>query len=259
MKQKTLLFLSLALLLTFGLTSFDIGSPTGAPAGMTGSPGDGNICSSCHGGNASTVSGWITTDIPAEGYTPGQTYQISCTNNLTASGKYGFQCSPQNSAGALLGSLTAGTNNHLVGTKYVTHTAANTTNNVWTFSWTAPAATVGSVTFYAAFVKGTNGTVAKTSLTVTKASGVGINTIADKANVAISPNPNMGRFNVLNLPDKVEAISVLDITGKVVYQLNQAETNAGTFNIDLGKPTAGIYFLDMDVDGKHLTRKFVIR
>ncbi|HNY03773.1 MAG TPA: hypothetical protein PKG48_14350, partial [Bacteroidales bacterium] len=39
--------------------------PSGSPAGYTGSPGDGQHCVSCHGGSAVTVSGWITTNIPA--------------------------------------------------------------------------------------------------------------------------------------------------------------------------------------------------
>ncbi len=260
MKTKTtIITLACALFFAFGLSSFDITSSAGAAAGNTGSPADGSTCTSCHGGTASAASGWITTDIPVEGYTPGQVYNITCTNNLTASGKYGFECSPQSSTGTLLGTIVAGTNNHITGTKYVTHNTANSTTKAWTFTWTAPAATVGSVTFYAAFARGTNGSVAKTSLTVNKASGVGIASIALQAPLTITPNPNQGRFSVVNLPETVDLISVFDLTGNIIYQAKQAQTNSGILDIDLGSPAAGIYFLNINMQGKQVSKKIVVR
>ena len=125
--------------------------PSGSPAGYTGSPGDGKNCTNCHNGSASWVSGWITSDIPAEGYTPGNTYTITVT--VSGSGQKGFEVSPQDVPGNLLGTLTAGANNHLVGGgKYVTQNAKVNANPAsWSFSWTAPAATTGLVTFYGAF------------------------------------------------------------------------------------------------------------
>jgi hypothetical protein len=125
--------------------------PGGAPAGYTGSPGDGSNCTACHNGSASNVSGWITSTVPADGYTPGSTYTVTVT--LTGSGYKGFEVSPQTVSGALLGTLTAGANNHLTGSgKYVTHNARSSANPAtWSFTWTAPAAGTGSVTFYGAF------------------------------------------------------------------------------------------------------------
>lgn len=38
-------------------SSFVAFYPTGAPAGYTGSPGDGKNCTDCHGGTAENVSG----------------------------------------------------------------------------------------------------------------------------------------------------------------------------------------------------------
>lgn len=161
-------------ILSFGavilFSSYTIMYPTGAPAAKTGSPGDGGICTECHGGTATTTAGQITSNIPASGYVPGQTYQITATNPLTGSGKYGFEVSPQNVAGTLLGTLVAGTGSQLVGgNKYVTHSNANTTTSSWTFSWTAPAAGTGTVTFYGAFAKGKPGPVTKSTLVVQEA------------------------------------------------------------------------------------------
>ena len=153
--MKTFLFSSLLLFTVLIFASFggDENSdyPSGAPAGYTGSPGDAHNCTSCHNGSASNVNGWITSTIPVDGYTPGNSYTITVT--LTGSGQKGFEVSPQNVSGTLLGTLTAGTNNHLTGSgKYVTQNAKTSANPAtWSFTWTAPAAGTGSVTFYGAF------------------------------------------------------------------------------------------------------------
>lgn len=168
--KKPLLYIfgAMATLLLFA--GFEMFYPTGAPAGYTGSPGDGQNCTACHGGTATTSTGWITSTIPPTGYVPGQTYQITATNNLTGSGKYGFEVSPQNVSGALLGTLAAGSGSQLVGSgKYITHTNANITNNTWTFNWTAPASGTGQVTFYGAFAKGNPGPVTLSTLAVNEA------------------------------------------------------------------------------------------
>lgn len=125
--------------------------PGGSPAGYTGSPGDGKDCVNCHGGTSSFVSGWITSDIPPEGYLPGNTYNITVT--LTGSGDKGFQVSAQDISGNQMGTLIAGSGTHLNGgTKYVNQNNGTTANPaVWHFQWTAPMAGSGNVTFYGAF------------------------------------------------------------------------------------------------------------
>jgi len=169
MKIKHLpLFLSLGAIILF--SGYTILYPTGAPPAKTGSPGDGSNCTECHGGSPTTTAGLITSNIPAGGYVPGTTYLITATNPLTNVGKMGFEVSPQNAAGALLGTLIAGSGSQLVGSnKYVTHTNANTTTNTWTFSWIAPAAGTGSVTFYGAFARNNPGPVTKSTLVVQEA------------------------------------------------------------------------------------------
>ena len=158
MRRQTLQFFtrimgSVFLILIVSVSA--IAYPTGAPAGYTGSPGDGMNCTNCHGGSTAAVTGWITSNIPAQGYTAGTVYNITVT--VSGSGKKGFEVSPQNSSGTQLGVLGAGSGNHLVGgTKYVTHSAAGSTSSTatWTFTWTAPAAGTGTVTLYGACVVG---------------------------------------------------------------------------------------------------------
>ncbi len=180
MKIKTifvviLMFGAALLLSSFGGNE-NLDNPSGAPSGNTGSPGDGQNCQNCHGGTATSVSNWITSNIPAQGYTPGTTYNITVT--VTGSGNKGFQVSPQTTSGTLLGTLTAGSGSKTTGSgKYVTHNASSSSNpSSWTFQWTAPVAGTGTVTFYGAFcvtksVTRTStmvvGEAASTSMTVT--------------------------------------------------------------------------------------------
>lgn len=197
MNRKLLFFLVVGLAFTlFG--AFETMNPNGAPAGMTGSPGDGDNCTSCHGGTATTTANLITSNIPASGYVPGTTYTITATNTLSGSGKMGFEVSPQNASGSLLGTLTAGSGNKLVGSgKYVTHSNANSTTNSWTFSWTAPAAGTGNVTFYGAFARNKPGPVTLSTLVVQEAAslpgaagpitGTNVLCAGSSANYSISP------------------------------------------------------------------------
>src|ERR1700741_768120 len=76
-------------------------SSGGAPAGKTGSPGDGGNCTGCHTGTATTQTSLITSDIPVSGYVPGTTYTITASVSKTGINKFGFEISPQNTSGQL--------------------------------------------------------------------------------------------------------------------------------------------------------------
>jgi hypothetical protein len=170
-KRNLLVFVSAAALVLF--SSFMVLYPGGAPSPYyyTGSPGDGHSCASCHG-SASSVNGWITSNIPAAGYIPGTAYQITASNSVSGSGKYGFEVSPQTTSGTLLGTLTAGTNSKVVGSgKWVTQSTASNNVTSWTFTWTAPAAGTGSVTFYGSFTRSTGSATKLSTLTVSEQAG----------------------------------------------------------------------------------------
>ena len=170
MRIKHLPWIFAAATIVLFASSYTLMNPNGSPAAKTGSPGDGANCTECHGGTATTTAGQITSNIPASGYVPGTTYQITATNPLTGAGKMGFEVSPQNVAGTQLGTLIAGTGSKLVsGSKYVTHSNANTTTSTWTFSWVAPVAGTGQVTFYGAFARNKPGPVTKSTLVVQEA------------------------------------------------------------------------------------------
>ncbi|MFZ4463034.1 MAG: choice-of-anchor V domain-containing protein [Bacteroidales bacterium] len=131
----------------------------GSPGGKSGSPGDSNAsCTQCHSGTASSVNNWITTNIPAEGYTPGESYVITATGTHNGVVKFGFELTAETSAGAKIGTFTLSepTRTKLVNVnKAVTHTQAGNVptgnTNTWTMNWTAPSTNVGQIRFYAAF------------------------------------------------------------------------------------------------------------
>lgn len=226
--KKTYYLISLPVaLLLLGLTqSFSGGehgtrTPTGAPAGHTGSPGDGQNCTVCHGGTATQVSGILTSDVPASGYLAGQTYNFTVT--LAGTGRKGFQASPQNQTGTLLGTLTAGAGNQLVGfnNKYVTHSIAqNTQTATWNFQWTAPVVPgTGNVTMYIAGVI-SQPNVRLSSLLLSENYSVGIS--ETQAGISrIYPNPGSASVYLdfdLNKPGVVKA---------GIYTLSGSFTGAG--------------------------------
>jgi hypothetical protein len=132
---------------------------TGSVGGKTGSIGDdGNTCTDCHGGTAATMSGWITTNVPAEGYTPGQTYTITATGTHSGVVKFGFELTVENSDGDKVGTLqlTEPTRTKFTNaSQAVTHTAAGNiptgNTNTWTMNWVAPSNVDGNIGIYAAF------------------------------------------------------------------------------------------------------------
>ena len=226
-----LIFLAGSVLFVIVMAGFggsELKNSSGAPAGNTNSPGDGQNCTHCMGGSAAPVTDWITSDVPASGYEVGTTYNITVT--ATGSGKKGFEVSPQDLSGNLIGTLTAGTGNKLVGSgKYVTHSASKSTNPAtWTFKWTPPAGGAGDVTFYGAIA--VTQTATKTTTLVIHQSTVGMseNRLIE---CSVFPNPVKDQVSVrfrIDSPGRVN-IELFDLQGKSAGRLLSEEFAAGTF------------------------------
>lgn len=261
---KPILIIPVFLLIWIIIQAFggsDLKNPTGAPAGFTGSPGDRQNCTVCHGGTANPVADLITSNIPPEGYIAGSTYEITIT--VPGSGRKGFQVSPQNTDGALLGTLIPGTGTQLVGdNKYITHTAASTAANAsWTFQWTAPAAGTGEVIFYGAVVAG-QPNVGLTTLTVAENTGIGID---DKhiSELNIYPNPAKGPLQIvytLPAPGQV-TISLIATNGQRVFVLYSDVQAAGQHqhNLSLSEfATPGHYVVVIRTEWQTIKRNLVV-
>ncbi len=132
---------------------------SGSPGGRTGSPGDGgNTCTQCHGGTATNMMGWITSNVPSSGYVPGQTYTFTATGTHSGVQLFGFELTVETANGTKIGTLiiTDPDRTQLAnGGDAVTHTSGGTgpsgNSNSWSVDWTAPATAQGQIGIYAAF------------------------------------------------------------------------------------------------------------
>jgi hypothetical protein len=246
----------------------------GTDPGYTGSPGDSSKnCTTCHGGITLNEEGWITSNIPAEGYTPGETYTIKATNYAMGGTRFGFEISPQALNGDLLGTMviTDTARTKLVGDdKYITYKAdgvEGVDSNVWIFDWIAPASGTGDVVFYGAFNsnpghKGGDNTTLST-LTVHESGATGISNVTGKiANVLVFPNPSNDdlklSFDVKTASDVT--IDITDIQGKHVMSiLNGKQVGNVNKSINTQVLQAGTYLIRIKLDGKvSTTRKLSV-
>lgn len=264
--MKTKLFFSfpLSFILLVLIYGFGGGSkwPGGSPGGYTGSPGDGKDCTQCHGGTASTVLGWISSNIPDEGYIPGDTYIINI--HITGSGDKGFEVSPQDLGGNLIGSLTAGTNNHLVASNTaVTQDDATSLNPAqWEFEWTAPQAGTGDVTFYGAFT--VNKPVTKLSTYIAHENTT--ISIEEHAEMQLTVYPNPAK-DVINIDFQAKetaklSIDLVSMSGRSILIHEDAKVQKGDHSIRCLLPSdlqAGSYILHIQHNTQVSNIKIIIK
>ncbi|OFY85080.1 MAG: hypothetical protein A3F72_04865 [Bacteroidetes bacterium RIFCSPLOWO2_12_FULL_35_15] len=205
--------LSIATLFALGLMSFDILYSTGEPD-YTGSPADGGAdCTSCHSGIVNTGEGSVTiasSPSLATGYAAGADYTISITVAKAGQTAFGFgfeALKSGNTDGGILSAINAGSQS-LVGTgpTNMVHNGSGigTGTFTFTFNWKAPAASTGTVTFYAAGnASDDDGTssgdfVYTTSLVVNEAAAAGITiTNADFTNLPVNNFQNTDTLPVV--------------------------------------------------------------
>lgn len=264
MQTKTKIITAIAAMAISSIFIVELSSPagansSGAPSSMTGSPGDGNNCTACHGGTAATQTGLITSNIPMTGYVPGQTYTI--TGSITTSGitKFGFQISPQNTSGSLMGTMTVtnSTTTQLINSgKYITHKIAGTSftsgTATWSFDWTAPAAGSGAVTFYGSFNSSNSNSqssgdiISLSTLAVSEAVTTGIAAISGATNgFDVYPNPFSDRLYVKNNVNGnvLTTVSIMDVYGKEVKKIKALNSDG---SIDLQELSNGYYMVRIE-------------
>ncbi len=264
--MKKSMLISVLLVATIAFLSFDFFSNSsflsggGAAPGYAGDPAGGNkTCTSCHSGpDATFISELITSDIPAEGYTPNTSYSITATVAGSGHSKFGFEVSAQDSIGTFVGVLNATSPvTKLVGTgnNYITHTSDGTSGvstKSWTFDWTSPAEETGDITFFAAFIVSnanlnTSGdTVYTSTLDISEIEIVGIDKGAFMENISVYPNPASDVISI-KVSDNVpgQTFTLVDQSGRQVLigQLNERTTS-----VDISHLEAGTYFCQVGDD-----------
>lgn len=253
---------------------------SGAPSAVTGSPGDGNkTCakSGCHTGFAVVnVPNLITSNIPPSGYVPGTTYTITSTCSQPGISRWGFEISPQDNSGNMLGQIiiTDPGKTKIKGTKYVTQTATGSGGNgsiTWSFDWMAPAAGTGIVTFYGSFNYANNngsdgGDHIKTStLVVTENTGTtGMTHTADVNNsILIWPNPVIDLMSVKFHVSEQSTVKIIlmSLDRKAVKALVEEKMSSGIFYrqfaVDPNLP-GGTYLICVTAGSQTMYKKITV-
>ncbi len=251
---------------------------SGSPGGNTGAPGEfnGRTCANvaCHSGGDTFRAGMISSNIPAGGYVPGETYTITGTVSEPGRIKFGFEISPQDSLGNFIGTLirtntmeTKFTN----GNRSLTHTSNGNAGpgemRSWSFDWTAPPKGTGGFSFWGAFNAANNNgnndgdIILRSNLRIEEdltVSGIGG---LDPRKVFIGPNParDLLRISLSESFNERLLYQFVDQDGRVVLsgKIKKGWTT-GSLNLEGIKP--GNYILRINSRSESFSlRKRIIK
>lgn len=254
MKKNYTYYLTLLVIPVIAYTFF--GYTSGQTNQNSGSPGDGGLmCALCHSGGNFNTSASISTDIPVEGYELNHDYTVTVSVTSTSS-KHGFQITAENSGGTKVGIFTAGTGSQTANLDMlVTHTAAGTSLNTWSFTWHSPATDEGNITFYAAVIatNADNTSTGDQIATATDTNVLGVESY-QTLNFKVLPNPVDDFLDISYeaLSDNFK-ITISNIEGKLVYnnEFQQGE------KVNISNFKKGIYFLTIIDGNKKGMAKFI--
>ncbi len=251
-----------------------VSSTAGAPAGTTGSPGDGNAtCRNCHTGALLQTGGTLTSTVPGTGYITGQTYTVTATIVRAGHVKFGFEASPQSLTGVTLGTMINITQTQLLSLgKYITHTSAGvggSGSKTWNFKWQPPNAGTGPVTFYACFNATNNNasssgdTIFHTTLVISEDASNGIAEAAGVKNFHAYPNPAHQHLNITYVLDGYQKVTIqlYDLKGELTQTLLSEDRSSGTCfeSLELNAVPPGVYLLMVTAGERASVSKIIIQ
>lgn len=160
--------MSLGLLIILFNSPYSYTNSSGAPAGHTGSGGDGQMtCLSCHGTNSLSFAISPSLDISSgieEYYVPGELTYFTISVTGVGVEEFGFQACFENEQDEKVGEIIlvdSAQTQLLSGGTYITHTAFGTTGigaKTWGFYWQAPPTLEGEITLHvSALLSNNNG------------------------------------------------------------------------------------------------------
>ncbi len=278
MNKKLLigLLLVLGIILNDSMNNPVASNITGAPAGRTGSPGDNNMTcaiSGCHNSFPLQFRGnLISSNIPEEGYTPGETYTVTASIVSPDRNRFGFQVSPQNADGTKLGTMIitdAASMQLLSSGKYITHKSGvgvtGTGGKTWSFDWTAPATGTGDVTFYGAFnIANANGntlgdTIVRTEFVVTEKQETN-SVISKHYNPEIKAYPNpFDRETIVEFGKTLynAQLEVYDMRGKLLK--SYTGIYAGSFTLTKDDLSPGLYLVKVSTNSELMNARVIVK
>ena len=240
---------------------------TGSPGGKTGSPGDnGAMCNDCHTGTPIHEENWITTDIPIDGYVPGQTYTVTATATDETAALFGFEITAEDSEGNKVGNFilvddveTQFTNNM----NAVTHTDQGITpsgnSKTWTVEWAAPEEGFGALTFYAAFnAANGNGNNSGDIIHFSEDEyGQSTTSVADQqaSLVKLYPNP-ANEYLIFEHSENEVIFELVNLNGKIV---RQGKTRDKSMELDISQIPSGVYIFRVNGEKSNHSTKLLVR
>jgi len=237
----------------------------GSPGGKTGSVGDGGeSCTQCHGGTISYQTNWISSDIPIDGYIPGDTYTI--TLNATHSGvvKFGFECTAEELNGTKSGIFTitnSGETKLINSDAAVTQTSGGNTpsgdTKSWSFDWQAPVQGTGTVKFYTAFnaANGNGSTsgdiIYGDSVSIIENISSNVSLIIDSENYILRTTIIKNKLIINNQIDFIHRnFAIYDVNGRLILE---GKISNESQKINVNKLSSGIYIFSVG----NYSQKFV--
>ena len=265
MNRKVMLFVLIIFLVSM------VGYLISSSGGKTGRIQSG--CT-CHGSLSDGNSEIVLTSSPdiflAGGYVAGNTYTLTLTVTAGPPGnKGGFNL--KTTAGSL---TNAGNNAKLVGDE-VTH--SNPSARSWSVDWTAPDASIESVTFYYTgnsvngdfSTSGDDPTPTVTKTAQLQSTGIYNETQLSKRFTLYQNYPNP--FNSETIigysiyTSGIVNLQIFDITGENIYEVSQRHSSAGTFSInwkgyksDGNSAASGVYVFQLKFNNLMETKKLIL-
>jgi hypothetical protein len=255
----------------------------GSSAGFTGAPGEAT-CTQCHAGQVQSgdvenITAFEVSGLNVSTYLPGNSLDINVTTTSNVSRK-GFQMTALDANNNPAGTFVIGTNTELIngtagainGRRYITHNSATNSSAGWSFTWNAPSADLGNITFYLATNKsnGNSGTggdeIYISQYTLSGATNSLIETLDAKNNfqAGFSPSTNALFLNFETDKDPGELfLNIVDLTGKSVFTATLGKSNQGVNKQEISLPSSlkeGMYVVNLFIDNYSMQRKIrVIR
>lgn len=247
-----LMALPVALILLVGFTG-------GQGGNFSGSPGDnGSTCTACHAPGANHGGTVTLTGVPSD-YTAGTTYSLTLSISGSSVSKFGFNITAEDQNDTKVGTWTAGTGSQLRNGgagNGLTHNASGSSSSSWTFSWTAPATDQGPVTFHYATIQA-NSASGNSGDQMISGSSQQVLSNGDISNTTFKLFPTVvqDELNVNLTTQNAGVATIYDMNGAMVSSMELTQEN----KLNLNDLTAGIYLLNVSVDGKTQTERFIKR
>jgi len=233
---------------------------SGAPFGYSGSPGDnGRTCNQCHSYSGSGYNpDFVVDGIPANGFVPGQTYQLSLTVNNVNTTKKGFEACVEDASHQKQGTFASvdGNTQSIHNNTYITHTSSGNTQSSWSFNWTTPANAQNDLTLYFAVNMAdgngsTSGDYIENGQVTLPINTSGIVEEISNNQIKLYPNPATDFIRLDTKNYQFDHASVRDILGKT-YPVN-IENN----HINISFLPAGTYFLQLNNEKNQVVKEFI--